>query len=99
MRVEARPRTGEGSVNSIDTIAMPHFTLLPRTLKHDDTFGVFVRQFACNVSFPASAHAMEEAGIGRIRPPHPQPRASRKQGATRGAPQSDVGLSSFRLYP
>ena len=43
--------------------------------------------------------AAARTDIGRIRPPHPQPRASRKQGATRGAPQSDVGLSSFRLYP
>jgi hypothetical protein len=95
VRVEARPQTGEGSVDSIDTIAEAPFYIAStgprtprRTLKHDDTFAVFVRQFACNVSFPASAHAMEEAGIGRIRPAHPQPRASRKQGATRGVPQS-----------
>ena len=56
----------------------------------------FVRQFACNASFPAVAHATEEAGTGGICPT--LERASRKQGATRGRP-IDAGLSSFRLYP
>jgi hypothetical protein len=56
----------------------------------------FVRQFACNASFPAGAHATEEAGIGRIGPT--LERASRKQGALAGRP-IDAGLSSFRLYP
>jgi hypothetical protein len=46
----------------------------------------FVRQFACDASFPAVAHATEEAGIGRIRAT--LERASRKQGATRGGAQS-----------
>ena len=48
MRVEARPRTGEGFVDSIDTIAEAPFYIAStgpsarprRTLKHDDTFAV-----------------------------------------------------------
>ena len=49
MRVEARPQTGEGSVDSIDTMAEAPFYIAStgpsarprRTLKHDDTFAVF----------------------------------------------------------
>jgi len=49
VRVEARPRTGEGFVDSIDTIAEAPFYIAStspsprprRTLKHEDTFAVF----------------------------------------------------------
>jgi glycogen debranching enzyme len=49
MRVEARPRTGDGSVRSIDTMVEVPFYIAStgpsarprRTLKHDDTFAVF----------------------------------------------------------
>ena len=48
--------------------------------------------------FQQLAPATEEAGIGRIRPPHPQPRASRKL-ALPAVCRSHAGLSSFQLYP
>jgi hypothetical protein len=48
VRVEARPQTGEGSVDSIDTIAEAPFYIAStgprtprRTIRHDDTFAVF----------------------------------------------------------
>ena len=52
VRVEARPQTGEGSVDSIDTIAEAPFYIAStgpsarprRAIKHDDTFAVFDSQ-------------------------------------------------------
>jgi hypothetical protein len=49
MRVEASPRTADGAVGSIDTMAEALFYIAStgpsarprRTLKHDDTFAVF----------------------------------------------------------